>query len=369
MFKRIDHIEIVTDKLDATVAFYTDVLGFTVGARDRIERPDGSALNLVYLGLGGTTVELMNWEGVPVGPKADPEAEHLGYRMMAVEVDDMKEALGLPQDQGRRGGLGPGVPRHLRPRRDRATRTATASSYATGSRRRRFGASACMPNAPDGRFRSRFLRPRRLLLRDAALSGDARRSATGSRACRSTSSPAAPTAPSRRSTISASPSPSIPTARRSTASCRSTRSRGCCRPRNGNGSSAASSSASPRSTCCSTTFTTSRKSSRTGSLPPDLILGNAELAAADARRQNPAQGLRQYLRHRHHPRRQGRLPRARGQCPHPVRGQLRHREPAHDAALVPRPRRRYRSALGRGLRDQARRRDARDRPAPTATIR
>ena len=38
MFRRIDHIEIVTDQLDRTVHFYADVLGFTVKARDRIER-------------------------------------------------------------------------------------------------------------------------------------------------------------------------------------------------------------------------------------------------------------------------------------------------------------------------------------------
>jgi catechol 2,3-dioxygenase-like lactoylglutathione lyase family enzyme len=37
-FKRIDHVEIVTDQLDRTVQFYTEVLGFTVKARDRIER-------------------------------------------------------------------------------------------------------------------------------------------------------------------------------------------------------------------------------------------------------------------------------------------------------------------------------------------
>ena len=37
MFKRIDHVEIVTNQLDRTVQFYTDVLGFRVKARDRIE--------------------------------------------------------------------------------------------------------------------------------------------------------------------------------------------------------------------------------------------------------------------------------------------------------------------------------------------
>jgi len=38
MFKRIDHVEIVTDQLDRTVQFYTEVLGFRVKASDRIER-------------------------------------------------------------------------------------------------------------------------------------------------------------------------------------------------------------------------------------------------------------------------------------------------------------------------------------------
>jgi catechol 2,3-dioxygenase-like lactoylglutathione lyase family enzyme len=92
MFKRIDHVEIVTDRLEPTIAFYTDVLGFTVGARDRIARRDTDAvLHIAYLGLGGTTVELMSYEGVPVAP--EPALEHLGYRMMALEVEDMKAAL------------------------------------------------------------------------------------------------------------------------------------------------------------------------------------------------------------------------------------------------------------------------------------
>jgi catechol 2,3-dioxygenase-like lactoylglutathione lyase family enzyme len=98
MFKRIDHIEIVTDKFEPSLAFYTEVLGFTVGARDRIERPGGGILNIVYLGLGGTTVELMSYDGVAVAPQ--PEMEHLGYRMMALEVEDMKDALALLKTRG-----------------------------------------------------------------------------------------------------------------------------------------------------------------------------------------------------------------------------------------------------------------------------
>ena len=98
MFKRIDHIEIVTDRLNDTVQFYTEVLGFTVGAQDRIERPGGAVLNIVYLGLGGTTVELMSYDGVPVAPQ--PALEHLGYRMMALEVEDMKEAVAYLETKG-----------------------------------------------------------------------------------------------------------------------------------------------------------------------------------------------------------------------------------------------------------------------------
>ena len=91
MFKRIDHIEIVTEKPAETERFYTEVLGFRVKTRDRIERPGGSAIDLVYLDLGGTTAELISWQGVPVDPP--PQLEHLGYRMMALEVDDMDATI------------------------------------------------------------------------------------------------------------------------------------------------------------------------------------------------------------------------------------------------------------------------------------
>ncbi|MGH7093266.1 MAG: VOC family protein [Stellaceae bacterium] len=99
MFKRIDHVEIVTEKPEETVRFYTDILGFTVRQRDRIPRPGSdTALNLVYLDLGGTTVELISYEGVPVAPR--PELEHFGYRMIAIEVDDMKKALAYLKGKG-----------------------------------------------------------------------------------------------------------------------------------------------------------------------------------------------------------------------------------------------------------------------------
>src|SRR3954454_680680 len=73
MFKRIDHVEIVTDQLDRTVQFYTETLGFTVKARDRIESSSlGVPIDLVYLDLGGTVVELITYEGAPVDPRRAP---------------------------------------------------------------------------------------------------------------------------------------------------------------------------------------------------------------------------------------------------------------------------------------------------------
>jgi catechol 2,3-dioxygenase-like lactoylglutathione lyase family enzyme len=108
MFKRIDHVEIVTDQLDRTVQFYTEVLGFAVKARDRIERSGlGVPINLVYLDLGGTVVELISYEGAAVDPA--PQTEHLGYRMIALEVDDMQTTADYLTCKGVDIVLGPRV--------------------------------------------------------------------------------------------------------------------------------------------------------------------------------------------------------------------------------------------------------------------
>ncbi len=92
MFKRIDHVEIVTDQMDRTIEFYTKVLGFKIKFRDRVERSSlGVPMDLVYLDLGGTVVELISYEGGAVEPA--PQQEHLGYRMIALEVDDMQKTI------------------------------------------------------------------------------------------------------------------------------------------------------------------------------------------------------------------------------------------------------------------------------------
>ena len=98
MFKRIDHVELITDQPERTLQFYTDVLGFTVRARTRAEVPGGATLHIVYIELGGTTVELMNYEGVAPGPA--PTGLHLGYNLIALEVEDMAKALDYLKGKG-----------------------------------------------------------------------------------------------------------------------------------------------------------------------------------------------------------------------------------------------------------------------------
>ena len=69
MFKRIDHVEIVTDRPEETERFYTEIHGS--GSRrvtTSYARAKPEASSCIYLDLGGTTVELIAYEEVPVEP-------------------------------------------------------------------------------------------------------------------------------------------------------------------------------------------------------------------------------------------------------------------------------------------------------------
>ena len=105
MFKRIDHIELLTAAPERAVRFYTDVLGFKERRRDRVPATPLGPLDLVYLDLGGTTVELMTYPDAQPAP-AQP-GERLGYRMMALEVQDMDGALALLKEKGVEPAWGP----------------------------------------------------------------------------------------------------------------------------------------------------------------------------------------------------------------------------------------------------------------------
>lgn len=94
MFKRIDHVEIAPSDLEASIIFYTEILGFRM--KERV--PIGSPVlkQVVYLTLGDTMVELLEYaDPAP----ADPTIR-VGYRIMALEVDNMEDALAFLAEKG-----------------------------------------------------------------------------------------------------------------------------------------------------------------------------------------------------------------------------------------------------------------------------
>jgi glyoxylase I family protein len=108
MFKKIDHIEIVTDDLNRTVDFYTNVLGFTHKLTQRIDPSSlGVPIDIVYLALGESAVELISYEGAAIAPA--PTGEQLGYRMLALEVEDMDKVAAYLRAKGVEFSWGPRV--------------------------------------------------------------------------------------------------------------------------------------------------------------------------------------------------------------------------------------------------------------------
>lgn len=106
MFKRIDHIELLTAQPERALKFYVDNFGFRVRERARIPGTPHGPLDLVYLDLGGTTVELMHYpEASQIAPRA-PE-QRLGWQCLALEVDDMDGALAHLKSRGVEPAWGP----------------------------------------------------------------------------------------------------------------------------------------------------------------------------------------------------------------------------------------------------------------------
>jgi catechol 2,3-dioxygenase-like lactoylglutathione lyase family enzyme len=105
MFKRIDHMELLTAAPERAVEFYTGTLGFRVRERQRIPQTPRGPLELVYLELGGTTLEVMCYpEAKDVGPRV---ADRLGWQCLALEVEDMDAALAQLSQKGVAVAWGP----------------------------------------------------------------------------------------------------------------------------------------------------------------------------------------------------------------------------------------------------------------------
>jgi len=106
MFKRIDHIELLTATLERTITFYIGVLGFRERERSRISDTPSGPLDLVYLELGGTTVEVMCYPEAKSIPPRSAE-QRLGWQCLALEVDDMDGTLITLKEKGVEAVWGP----------------------------------------------------------------------------------------------------------------------------------------------------------------------------------------------------------------------------------------------------------------------
>ena len=106
MFKRIDHVELLTASPERAIAFYTGVLGFRERERMRIPQTPAGPLDLVYLALGDTTLEVMCYpEAKAITPRG--AEQRLGWQCLALEVEDMDRALGALKAQGIEPAWGP----------------------------------------------------------------------------------------------------------------------------------------------------------------------------------------------------------------------------------------------------------------------
>jgi catechol 2,3-dioxygenase-like lactoylglutathione lyase family enzyme len=106
MFKRIDHIELLTAAPERTIAFYVRVLGFRVRDRMRIPETPLGPLDLAYLELGGTTVEVMCYPEADAVESRSTELK-LGWQCLALEVDDMDSTLDMLKENGVEATWGP----------------------------------------------------------------------------------------------------------------------------------------------------------------------------------------------------------------------------------------------------------------------
>ena len=95
MFKRIDHVEIVPRDVRKAIDFYTDILGFRIKSRNEVKMPP--MREVIYLQLGDTVIEIISVDN----PKAKSEIPwEIGYRAIALEVEDMTKAVDYLKSKG-----------------------------------------------------------------------------------------------------------------------------------------------------------------------------------------------------------------------------------------------------------------------------
>ena len=100
MIKTIDHIGIMTNDLQKSVEFYTDVLGFSVSAKIELEEV---GLSAIFIEKNGSKIELMGYRGeipkrsesieIKLGGGSIPINDHITFIVddIVATVTELKE--------------------------------------------------------------------------------------------------------------------------------------------------------------------------------------------------------------------------------------------------------------------------------------
>jgi methylmalonyl-CoA epimerase len=103
MIKTIDHIGIITNDLQKSVEFYTDVLGFSVSRK--IEMAE-SELSAVFVEKDGSKIELMKCRGKNVPKRSEVAKLRIGVSSIPINdhitfsVDDIEATVTQIKEKG-----------------------------------------------------------------------------------------------------------------------------------------------------------------------------------------------------------------------------------------------------------------------------
>jgi catechol 2,3-dioxygenase-like lactoylglutathione lyase family enzyme len=102
MIKAIDHIGIITNNLQQSVEFYTDVLGFSISARIEM---DDAGFSAIFVEKNGSKIELMGYRGeipkrsegveIKMGEGSIPINDHITF-----SVDDITTTVTQLKEKG-----------------------------------------------------------------------------------------------------------------------------------------------------------------------------------------------------------------------------------------------------------------------------
>ncbi|WP_394147265.1 VOC family protein [Shewanella atlantica] len=95
IFKRVDHVELVPKDPHITIGFFVNILGFKIKNRTKVDLPPME--EVIFLELGDTVVEIISTQDPEQRSKAPWQ---VGYRALALEVNDMNKAVNYLKAKG-----------------------------------------------------------------------------------------------------------------------------------------------------------------------------------------------------------------------------------------------------------------------------